>query len=170
MAKFTADEKLQAALRYLEGKESFREIAKSIGTDHKAIQNWVKQYEYHGVKAFVKRYTNFSAQFKLDVLNYMIEHGTSLLETAAIFNIATPSTIRSWRKQYETQGFDALQSKKKGRPSMKKEENKQPKKAPVEGSPEALQAEINRLRMENEYLKKLNALVQAKEKSPKKTK
>lgn len=170
MAKFTADEKLQAALRYLEGKESFREIAKSIGTDHKAIQNWVKQYEYHGVKAFVKRYTNFSTQFKLDVLNFMIEHGTSLLETAAIFGIAAPSTILQWRKQYETQGFDALQSKKKGRPSMKKETNKQPKQVPVEGSSEALQAEIDRLRMENEYLKKLNALVQAKEKSPKKTK
>ena len=46
---------------------------------------------------------------------------------------------------------------------MKKETNKQPKQVLVEGSPEALQAEINRLHMENEYLKKLNALVQAKE-------
>lgn len=100
----------------------------------------------------------------------MIEQGTSLLETAAIFGIAAPSTILQWRKIFETKGFDALQSKKKGRPSMKKETNKQPKQAPVEGSPEALQAEIDRLRMENEYLKKLNALVQAKEKSPKKTK
>ena len=53
---------------------------------------------------------------------------------------------------------------------MKRETNKQSKQVPVEGSPEALQAEISRLRMENEYLKKLNALVQAKEKSPKKTK
>ena len=78
MAKFRAEEKLQAALRYFEGKESSREIAKSIGTDHKAILNWVKQYEYNGVEAFIKRYTNYSAQFKLDVLNYMIENGTSL--------------------------------------------------------------------------------------------
>ena len=130
----------------------------------------MKQYEYNGVEAFNKQYTNYSSQFKLDVLNYMIEHGTSLNETAAIFGIAAPSTISVWKKQFETQGFDALQSKKKGRPSMKKETNKQSKQAPVEGSPEALQAEINRLRMENEYLKKLNALVQAKEKSPKKTK
>ena len=53
---------------------------------------------------------------------------------------------------------------------MKNETSKQPKQTPVEGSSEALQAEINRLRRENEYLKKLNALVQAKEKSPKKTK
>jgi transposase-like protein len=170
MAKYTAEEKLQAALRYLEGKESSHEIAKSIGTDNKAILTWAKQYEHNGVEAFIKSYTNYTAQFKLDVLNFMIEHGTSLLETAAIFHIAAPSTILKWRKQFKTKGFDALQSKKKGRPSMKKETNKQSKQAPVEGSPEALQAEIDRLRMENEYLKKLNALVQAKETSPKKTK
>ena len=53
---------------------------------------------------------------------------------------------------------------------MKKETNKQPKQTLVEGSTEALQARIKQLEMENEYLKKLNALVQAKEKSPKKTK
>ncbi len=40
---------------------------------------------------------------------------------------------------------------------------------PVEGSVEALQKEVERLRMENAYLKKLNALVQNKEKSPNKT-
>lgn len=170
MAKFTTEEKLQAALRYLNGHESSYEIAKSIGAEHKAILTWAKQYEYHGAEAFIKRYTNYSPQFKLDVLNYMIEHGTSTLETAVIFNIADPSTLRKWRRQFETKGFDALQSKKKGRPSMKQETKKQLKQAPVEGSPEALQAEIERLRMENEYLKKLNALVQAKEQSPKKTK
>ena len=53
---------------------------------------------------------------------------------------------------------------------MKKETANQPKKLPVEGSTEALQARIQQLEMENEYLKKLNALVQAKEASPKKTK
>ena len=170
MAKFTAGEKSQAALRYLNGKESSYQIAKSMGTNHQAVLKWVKQYEYLGDNAFLKKCTNYSPQFKLDVLNFMIENGTSLNVTAAIFGIAAPSTILQWRKQLETQGFDALQSKEKGRPSMKKETNKQSKIAPVEGSPEALQAEINRLRMENEYLKKLNALVQAKEKSPKKTK
>jgi len=170
MAKFTAEKKLQAVLRYLNGNESFKVIAQSLGADDKIIRVWKKQYEHNGVEAFVKRYTNYSAQFKLDVLNYMIENGTSLNETAAIFGIAAPSTILQWHKKYETQGFDALQSKKKGRPSMKKETKNQPKQTLVEGSTEALQARIKQLEMENDYLKKLNALVQAKEKSPKKTK
>ena len=47
---------------------------------------------------------------------------------------------------------------------------KQTKQTPAEGSVEALEARIKQLRMENAYLKKLNALVQNKEKSPNKTK
>ncbi|MCU5534322.1 transposase, partial [Bacillus cereus] len=31
MAKFTADEKIQIVLRYLDGNESYREIGKAIG-------------------------------------------------------------------------------------------------------------------------------------------
>jgi len=58
MAKYSSEEKLQSVFRYLEGKESAREIAKSIGTDHKAILNWTKQYEYNGIEAFIRRSLN----------------------------------------------------------------------------------------------------------------
>ena len=170
MAKMNPEDKLAAVQRYVNGKESSRKVAADIGVSHRYLLTWVKQYEHNGVEAFVKRYTNYTKQFKLDVLNYMTEHGTSLYETAAIFKIAAASSIQNWKKQFETQGKDALQPKKKGRLSMKKETAKQPKKIPVEGSTEALQARIKQLEMENEYLKKLNALVQAKEKSPRKTK
>ena len=53
---------------------------------------------------------------------------------------------------------------------MKKESNKQSKQILAEGSIEALEARIKQLEMENEYLKKLNALVQNKEKSLDETK
>ncbi len=53
---------------------------------------------------------------------------------------------------------------------MKKDSKEQKNQTLAEGSVETLQAEVERLRMENAYLKKLNALVQNKEKSPKKTK
>jgi transposase len=54
----------------------------------------------------------------------MNDHGTSPNEAAAIFNIPSPRTIRKWRTQFESQGQDALESKKKGRSSMKKETKK----------------------------------------------
>ncbi len=90
----------------------------------------------------------------------MNETGTSSTDTAAIFNISSPGMIRNWRNAFETGGIDALQPKKKGRPSMKRESKKSPQ--PVERSLEALQEENERLRMENAYLKKLNALVQTR--------
>ena len=170
MGKMSAEDKLAAVERYLNGKESSRTVAADFGISHRYLLTLTNQYQKNGVEVFVRRYTNYTKTFKLDVLNYMTEHGTSLHETAAIFNIAASTSIRNWQKQFETLGEDALQPKKKGRQSMKKQSTKQPKNNLVEGSPEALQAEINRLRMENEYLKKLNALVQAKEVSPKKTK
>ena len=160
MSKFSPEEKYQAVQAYLAGKESYRGIGVRIGTGHLTIQKWVALYQAQGMEGLVKRYTNYSVAFKMDVLHFMEETGASLLETAARYNIPAPSTILQWKRALEERGLDALQSTKKGRPSMKKE-NKQ---SMPEGSPEALQAEIERLRMENAYLKKLNALVQSKEK------
>jgi transposase len=167
MAKFTPEDKLSAVHRYLDGAESFASIAASIGTTHSLVREWVMHYEHHGAEAFTKSYTSYSAQFKLDVLNYMNMHGTSPNETAAIFRIPSSRLIRKWRMQFHSQGIDALISRKKGRPAMKK---KNKKGIPGEGSVEALQEELERLRMENAYLKKLNALVQSKEKLQSKTK
>ncbi|MBT2737758.1 helix-turn-helix domain-containing protein, partial [Bacillus sp. ISL-7] len=157
MAKFSAKDKLAAVQRYLQGNDSYRTIGASIGAASSLVITWVKQYEENGVEAFVKSYTSYSTQFKLDVLKYMNDYGTSPNETAAIFKIADPSLIRKWRRQFEKHGIDALESKKKGRPTMEKEVKKSKKAKPVEGSVEALQAEVERLRMENAYLKKLKA-------------
>ena len=78
--------------------------------------------------------------------------------------------IGDWQRKMEVGGIEALEPKQKGRLSMKKKSIKQSKQAPAQGPVEALEARIKQLEMENEYLKKLNALVQNKEKSPNKTK
>ncbi|CAM3016945.1 Transposase [Paenibacillus sediminis] len=170
MAKFSADEKLQAVIRYQHGSEILKTIASSLKLHHSVLINWIRQFEHHGEQAFIKGYTSYSAQDKLDVLKYMNEHGTSVRETAAVFNIASHSTILSWQRSLELHGTGALQPKKKGRPSMNKDSKEQKNQMLIEGSVEALQAEVERLHMENAYLKKLNALVQNKDKSPNKTK
>lgn len=168
MSKFTFEKKFEMVQRYLNNEGGYKSLGKIYGISHNLIKKWVLQYQYNGEEGLIKSYTNYTVQFKLDVLNHMNEQGTSLYETAAIFNIPAPSTILDWKLKLETEGLDALKSKKKGRPSMKKETKKSPQ--PVEGSLEALQAENERLRMENAYLKKLNALVQMQEKLQTKSK
>ena len=68
MAKFSSDEKLQAVMRYQNGLEGIKSIAKSIGIHHSVLLNWIRQYEHHGEEVFKKRYTPYSIQDKLAYL------------------------------------------------------------------------------------------------------
>lgn len=104
MAKFSSTEKIQEVKRYLDGTESGKTIAKSIEVTPSLLREWIRRYGYSGENAFEKPYTSYSSRYKLDVLNYMNEHRTSIRGTAELFNI--PS--------YETGGLDTLHSKKGG--------------------------------------------------------
>ncbi|UPM55907.1 IS3 family transposase [Gottfriedia acidiceleris] len=171
MTKVTNEEKLIAVKRYLEGKEGQKKISASIGVDHSVFQTWLQKYRFHGEKAFQKSYTPYNLQFKLDVLNYMNEQGTSIRETAAIFNIPAHSTLLQWKRQLETIGMDALESKKKGRLSLNKDKSNTVNNMEVaEGAIEALRAENERLRMENAYFKKVECLSSKQEKITKQDK
>lgn len=77
--------------------------------------------------------------------------------------------VNNWERIYDEQGKDALYTEQRGRAN--KMGTKRPWKPKAEIKPdEDLLAQVQRLRMENEYLKKLNALVQEREKSKKPTK
>ncbi|PQP82698.1 hypothetical protein C0Q44_14930 [Paenibacillus sp. PCH8] len=67
MTKFSTNEKILAVMRYEKGSESLKSIAKSIGIHHSVFLNGIRQYEHHGEKAFIKSYTSYPAQIKLDV-------------------------------------------------------------------------------------------------------
>ncbi|MGG2134750.1 IS3 family transposase [Bacillus sp. S2(2024)] len=155
MAKYSLETKLAAVHAYLSGVESFKTVAEKYSVNISMLKKWVARFREHGLEGFPKAYTNYSIEFKMDVLNYMNETGASISETTTIFNIPGSNTVWEWKSLFDTQGIDALQSKKKGRPSMN---NKKENNHLVEGSEETLQAEVERLRMENAYLKKLPCL------------
>lgn len=87
----------------------------------------------------------------------MHENQLSFTETGVLLGI-TNRAIWEWEKRYLENGIEGLENKKKSRkPRVQK-----PK--PPKTRLEELEEENLNLRIENEYLKKLNALVAEREK------
>ena len=97
-----------------------------------------------------KRYT---AEFKKMVIETMIEEKLGYSETARKFDVCDYHRIQNWERIYLEEGPDAFSIERRGRKSTGR-----PRKIPKEIE-EDLLAEVQRLRAENEYLKKLHALV-----------
>ena len=97
----------------------------------------------------------------------MLDNNASFRKTAARFNIPSYTTVASWFETFKTYGVEALYLDKRGRNSPMKKRRR--KKSNLDSTKDLL-AELKQLRMEVEYLKKLNALVQERENSKKLTK
>lgn len=54
MTKFNLEQKLEAVIKYQNDFESVRDFARSLGANHEIVRMWIKQFDYHGVKAFEK--------------------------------------------------------------------------------------------------------------------
>jgi transposase len=91
----------------------------------------------------------------------MHENHLSCRETGIQFGISGSSTVWQWEQRYREKGIMGLENKKKGRKPSK------PKPKPPKTRGEELLEENLYLRAENEYLKKLNALVAEREKREK---
>ncbi|MFC6604965.1 transposase [Ectobacillus funiculus] len=114
MTKYTLETKLKAVQEYLEGKDSYKGVARKHNLNTTMLKKWVRQFRKNGPTAFRQRYTNHSLEFKMDVLNYLERTGTSTTETAVVFNIPSDSTVWKWKQLFDTGGIDALQPKQRG--------------------------------------------------------
>ena len=106
---------------------------------------------------------------KQNVVEYMHSTGASIRNTAIHFNNPSHTTIRKWERIYYELGKEALYEERRGRATKMGTKRPRKSKKNLETN-EDLLAEVQRLRMENEYLKKLNALVQERERSEQKKK
>jgi transposase len=93
----------------------------------------------------------------------MWKHELSSFETAVAFNVRHTSSISQWERCYHSGGIDALRPRSRQRPQIMPTSQPPTPQTPLneEGKTlEELLKEVNYLRMENAYLKKLGALVQ----------
>ena len=89
----------------------------------------------------------------------------SYKETAKMYDISGHDRVRQWERIYLEEGPEGLYIERRGRGSK----GRPPKKLKPEVE-ENLLAEVQRLRAENAYLKKLNALVAERVRQEKKQK
>lgn len=100
----------------------------------------------------------YDGNFKLSVVEYMHKNHLSLSETAIHFNLFGDVIVGKWERIYYEEGPQALFEERRGR--SKNMRSKPRKKKLSKEVEEDLIAENQRLRMENAYLKNLQALVQ----------
>ncbi|MBQ6676763.1 MAG: helix-turn-helix domain-containing protein [Clostridia bacterium] len=109
-----------------------------------------------------KRYTG---EFKQKVVETMHKECLSYIETAMKFEIKSDRQVRNWERIYLEEGPEGLYVERRGRKSTGR-----PFKEIKPEVEEDLIAELQRLRAENAYLKKLKALVQEEERQNKRRK
>src|SRR5699024_6179266 len=129
-------------------------------------------YQTQGMEGVKRRKTKveYTVQFKLDTVQFMLETGASYSETAIQFHLNNPSLIVRWLKVFREQGIEGLKPRskrrntmskkpnKKRRPYMSKKTNKKKKKEEKKLTrEEELERDNELLRLEVAYLKKLRA-------------
>ena len=108
----------------------------------------------------------YSPEFKIRVIMDMREHHLGYCETARKYDLGDPKkgtcvhTLQRWERIFLEEGAEGLMKERRGRACKASGSNKgRPPKLDRKVE-EDLIAENQRLRMEIEYLKKLDALVQ----------
>ncbi len=108
-----------------------------------------------------KRYT---PEFKIKVVETMHTEKLSYCEAARQFEITDHKIVARWERIYLEEGAEGLRIERRGRKSTGRPPKLEKK------FEEDLIAEVQRLRAENDYLKKLNALVSERVRQEKKHK
>lgn len=164
MSKYSNEFKLKVVQYCLEQHHGFKETAKHFNIASKnSVQSWVRKYEKYGAKGLMKNLvSSYSGEFKQNVVEYMHNNHLSAMETSLIFNLGNNYIVNKWERIYYEEGPQALYEERRGR--SKNMSSKPRKKKLSKENEEDLIEEVQRLRMENAYLKKLQALIQERTK------
>lgn len=164
MGRYPDRIKVAAAEDYCSGYLGLREVARRHGVNVASLRLWAAAYRIHGAAGVrTKRRKFYSAEFKLAVLRRMLSERLSRRQAAALFNIRRHDMIGAWQRAYESGGVAALHRAAEFRCIAMAEQSKD-KRADRgrtdKRTRQELLDEIEQLRMENAYLKKLKALAQ----------
>ena len=128
------------------------------------VREWIKSYDDLGIDGLKHSSTNkiWTPEKRFELVAKVLA-GNSITSVAKLSHI-NPGQLYQWVRKYNESGMNGLQCKK-GRPTMKKNNKKKRSKLSISEQEELklLRERNEYLEMENEYLKKLDALVSKRE-------
>lgn len=159
MTKYTPEFKLKVVTEYLNDNLGATYLQKKYDLPRRrSIYDWVQEYQATGTVGS-QQYKCYTPEFKASVIKYAEQH--SLSETAVEYKIFPMTTIIRWVSQYRKYGYDGLISKKRGKQPMGRKRIHP--LTPEQEEIAKLREKNRQLEMEVAVLKKLDALIQARD-------
>ena len=105
--KYSIEQKIQAAERYLRGEASAREIAAELGMSQngpRQVREWVAAFQENGIEVFRLRSGNnsYSAETKRHAVEEYLMGNGSLDDIRIKYHIPSKITLRNWIKKYNS--------------------------------------------------------------------
>ena len=114
MSKYSYDEKWNAVRLVVEEHLTDYEAARITGIPRSPLRRWVERYKQFGLEGLLLKHGSYDGAFKISVVEYMHNTGSSLRQTAAHFNIQSKETISKWERIYYENGKEALHEERRG--------------------------------------------------------
>lgn len=163
MAKLTNEQKIEIYERKLKG-ESLRKLGREFKVNFHRLEYIVRLLKKHGYGILRQGKNNrYSKEFKESVINRVLLNNEAILSVALDVGLSSDGQLINWIKKYKENCYNVIE-KKRGRKAKTMTKIKKTKKTLTkEDKIKELENRILYLEAENEYLKKLNALVQEEE-------
>lgn len=156
--RYTKEFKLECIIKYKNGEYITDPGGCSHATFYRKLNDWVHIFDELGEAGLEHSKTMLSFEDKIRCVQRVI-NGESMNYIATSIG-RQESQISKWYNIYLHEGFEGLKFRKKGRPPKMKKEEKYIESLSLEEQNEELKKRLELLEIENEYLKKLAALVQ----------
>lgn len=143
--------------------QTIRKVSDKYQVHYQYLFRLVQRAKHHGIESVLHKSQKrtYSVEFKLEVVKH-VQNGNSRAKTALIYNI-DKQLVRNWCLKYAEKGTKGLSNSR--RRKMLREDRTEAdlpiskKETHTEKDYQKLEKRLRHAEMENEFLKKLDALV-----------
>lgn len=162
MSKLTYEDRIEIYNRRKNG-ETISNLSRAYKIGVHNIEYLIRLIDAHGFDVLRKDKNNhYSKELKQKIMDEVLIDGNSAISASIKYGLPSNGTIYNWIKQYKENNYTIVEDGKGRPPTMKKEnaQTKDYKNMTDKEKIEYLEYHNLCLEAENEYLKKLRAVVQ----------